>query len=446
MSDLKTLIQWRREFHRFPEVGWSEFVTTAKLVQKLEAMGHVVLTSKNVINPDFVRGRQADVVEKGLAAARAKGVSEAMLKRMDGLTGCAAIFDTGKPGPTIGLRFDIDCIPVQETADATHIPRAEKFASENPGYMHSCGHDGHMSIGLGVAQWLIENRDTLKGRFKLLFQPAEEGVRGARPMSESGILDDVDYFAGSHLGFVAPSGTIVAGPTGFLCTLKIDVRFKGKPAHAGAAPHLGKNALAAACHAATQMLGIARHGEGMTRVNVGVLRAGEGRNVIPPNAELQIEVRGESEELNTYMADEVIRIAKGIALGFDVELATEIMGEAVDLICDDEMVDHVMAVAKGNPSVQNVVRHQLFGGSEDATILARRVQARGGKAVFFVIGADLTAGHHQGEFDFDEKQLGVGVDMYTGLIGRLMSGANSPTAANGVAAGSEAVAALRPCN
>ena len=92
------------------------------------------------------------------------------------------------------------------------------------------------------------------------------------------------------------------------------------------------------------------------------------------------------------------------------------------------------------------VRHQLFGGSEDATILARRVQARGGKAVFFVIGADLTAGHHQGEFDFDEKQLGVGVDMYTGLIGRLMSGANSPTAANGVAAGSEAVAALRPCN
>ncbi len=419
MPDLKTLQQWRREFHRFPEIGWSEFVTTAKLVGRLEDMGYTVLTGKAVIHPEFVRGRSTSVVEKGLAAAKAQGVSDAMLKRMDGLTGCVAIFDSGQPGPTIALRFDIDCVNVQETTAKDHLPATEGFASTNPGYMHACGHDGHMTIGLAVAQWLRIHRDQLKGKVKLLFQPAEEGVRGARPMAESGVLDDVDYFAGAHLGFIAPSGTVIAAPTGFLCTLKIDVRFKGKPAHAGAEPHLGKNALAAACHAATQMLGIARHGEGMTRINVGVLRAGEGRNVIPSTAEMQIEVRGENEKINTYMADEVMRIAKGVALGFDVQLETEIMGEAVDLTSDEEMIEHVMAVAKATPGVQNVVRQKLFGGSEDATILARRVQAHGGKAIFFVIGADLKAGHHQAEFDFDEKQLQTGVELFTGLIRRL---------------------------
>jgi aminobenzoyl-glutamate utilization protein A len=103
---------------------------------------------------------------------------------MEGLTGCVAVFDSGRPGPTLGLRFDIDCVNVSETTAADHIPDKEGFASTNPGYMHACGHDGHMSIGLGVAQWLVANRDRLKGRVKLLFQPAEEGVRGARPMAE----------------------------------------------------------------------------------------------------------------------------------------------------------------------------------------------------------------------------------------------------------------------
>lgn len=419
--DAGILKQWRREFHAFPEIGWSEFVTTAKLIERLEGMGFTVLSGTAVINPAFVRGRVESVVEQGLAAARAHGVSEALLQRMEGLTGCVAVFDSGRPGPTLGLRFDIDCVNVSETTAADHIPRKEGFASTNPGYMHACGHDGHMSIGLGVAQWLVANRDRLKGRVKLLFQPAEEGVRGARPMAESGIVDDVDYFACAHLSFIASSGTVIAAPTGFLCTVKIDLRFTGKPAHAGADPHLGRNALAAACHATTQMLGISRHGKGMTRINVGVLRAGEGRNVVPSTAEMQIEVRGETEEINTYMVDEVMRIARGIATGFDVQLDTEIVGEAVDLTPDAEMVDHVMAVAKEIPAIGEVLRSRPLNGSEDATILARRVQAHGGKAVYFVIGADRTAGHHQAEFDFDEKQLVVGVELFAGLIGRLAS-------------------------
>jgi aminobenzoyl-glutamate utilization protein A len=244
-------------------------------------------------------------------------------------------------------------------------------------------------------------------------------VRGAAAMAASGIVDDCDYFAAAHIGFVAGSGTVILAPTGFLCTLKMDIRYQGKASHAGGAPEAGRNALAAAAAATMQMLGISRHSEGMTRVNVGVLRAGEGRNVIPAHAEMQVEVRGENGKINQYMADEVFRIAKGVALSYDVGLETEIMGEAADLQADKEIVEALEAVAKSVPSVKEVLPNRIFGGSEDATLLARRVQEHGGKAVYFVVGADLKAYHHQAGFDFDENQLDTGVAMFTGLVKKL---------------------------
>ena len=418
--DLQTLVDWRREIHAFPEIGWAEFVTTAKIIEALEGMGHKVLTGKDVIHPGFIRGRNKVLVEQAKIAAKERGVSDAMLARIGDYTGCAMVMDTGRPGPVLALRADIDCVNVTETQNANHPPAKGGYASTNPGYMHACGHDGHVAIMLGVAQWLADHRDQLKGKVKILFQPAEEGVRGARPMAESGILDDVDYFASGHLGCDVPSGTVVAAPEKFYSTIKMDLRFKGKPAHAGMAPHQGKNALAAACSAATQILGISRHGEGPTLVNVGVLRAGEGRNVIPAFAEMQIEVRGGNEKINTYMADEAIRRAKGAALGFDVELETEIMGEAVDFVADDEMTEHVKAVAQTIPAIKTVQHTILFNGSEDATLLVKRVQSHGGKAAYVMLGADIAAGHHQAEFDFDEQQLWTGYEFFTGLVKRLL--------------------------
>lgn len=415
---LEQLQQWRRQFHSYPEIGWTEFVTTAYLIKQLRQLDFDVKVGKDVIHPDFIRGARREIIEQGLANARAYGTSEALLQEMNGITGCAAILDTGKPGPTIALRFDIDCVGVQETAAINHLPNKEGFASCQKNLMHACGHDGHMAIGLGVANWLMENKSQLTGKIKLLFQPAEEGVRGARPMAESGIVDDVDYFFAMHLGFIANSNEIVINPQGFLCTTKYDFRFYGAPAHAGAQPHLGKNALAGACHAVTQMLGIAHHGDGMSRINVGVIRAGEGRNVIPAFAEIQIEVRGENEAINNYMCQEVERIANGIAISFDLKVEHEIMGEAVDLENDLEMSSLLSNVISAHPELKTIPS-RLFGGSEDATILAKRVQHRGGKAIYFVVGANLTAGHHQAEFDFDEKQLLTAVTLLTECIKKL---------------------------
>lgn len=413
------LVAWRREFHRTPEAGWGEFVTTARLITELRKMGLDVIAGTRVINREFVRGRDVGIVEEGLKRARDKGVDEALLAEMEGLTGCMATYDTGRPGATIALRFDIDCVNVQECSGITHPPAREGFTSGCAGLMHACGHDGHMAVGLGVAEWLSSSGSTLSGRVKLLFQPAEEGVRGARPMAESGIIDDVDYFMGMHLGFIAKSGEVVVNPNSFLCTTKYDFHFYGAPAHAGAEPHLGLNALAGACSAAIQMLGISRHGKGMSRINVGVIRAGEGRNVIPAYGELQVEVRGENEEINTFMAEQAQRVAAGSACSFGLRLENEVMGEAVDLQNDKDLVALLSGVVNQYPEL-TVIPERIFGGSEDATILAKRVQRRGGKSLYFIVGADLKAGHHRSDFDFDEKQLETACNLFIGCLQKLM--------------------------
>ncbi|QPB41597.1 M20 family metallo-hydrolase [Rodentibacter haemolyticus] len=420
--DLQQLIQWRREFHRFPEIGWSEFWTTSRIADYLETLGCFdILLGKQIINPDFVRGRKQTVVDAGLANAKAYGINEKRLDKMDGYTGCVAVFDSGKPGKTVALRFDIDCVNVSETSALDHIPNKEGFSSLNDGFMHACGHDAHIAIGLGTAFWIAQNQDKLTGKIKIVFQPAEEGVRGAAAIAASGIIDDADYFAGSHISFCANSGTVIANPRNFLSTTKIDIRYHGKPAHAGAAPHLGRNALLAAAHAVTQMHGIGRHGEGMTRINVGVLKAGEGRNVIPAKAELQLEVRGENKAINEYMVEQVMQIAKGISISFDVAYETEIVGEAVDMNNDEELVQLIEEIALQQPQVHSVNTDYAFNASEDATVLGRRVQDHGGKAIYFILGADRTAGHHEAEFDFDENQLLTGVSIYAGLLQRLLA-------------------------
>lgn len=410
------LINIRRQLHQNPEEGWSEFTTTAFLVTTLRGYGYDVLTGRKVVAPEACLGREESVVKAGLERARRNGVSEELLSEMEELTGCVAVLDTGHPGPTLAIRFDIDCVPVTECTDDTHVPAKEGFISKNPGFMHACGHDAHMSMGLAVAHWVMDNKDKLSGKIKILFQPAEEGVRGAAGMAASGILDDCDYFLGSHVAMSAKSGEIATNLYGYLCTTKLDVTFHGKPAHAGACPQEGRNALTAAANATVQMMGISRHSGGMTRINVGQLIAGEGRNVIPSKAVMKLEVRGETGEINQYMVDQVTNICKGIAMSFGVTYEMGKMGEAVDLTADQELVDILNAAGRATPGITVVDKALNFGGSEDATILARRVQAHGGKAAFFLWGSDRPSGHHTSTFDIKESDLDPALEVWTHII------------------------------
>lgn len=410
------LINIRRQLHQNPEEGWSEFTTTAFLVTTLRGYGYDVLTGRKVVAPEACLGREESVVKAGLERARRNGVSEELLSEMEELTGCVAVLDTGRPGPTLAIRFDIDCVPVTECTDDTHVPAKEGFISKNPGFMHACGHDAHMSMGLAVVHWVMDNKDKLSGKIKILFQPAEEGVRGAAGMAASGILDDCDYFLGSHVAMSAKSGEIATNLYGYLCTTKLDVTFHGKPAHAGACPQEGRNALTAAANATVQMMGISRHSGGMTRINVGQLIAGEGRNVIPSKAVMKLEVRGETGEINQYMVDQVTNICKGIAMSFGVTYEMRKMGEAVDLTADQELVDILNAAGRATPGITVVDKALNFGGSEDATILARRVQAHGGKAAFFLWGSDRPSGHHTSTFDIKESDLDPALEVWTHII------------------------------
>ncbi len=140
----------------------------------------------------------------------------------------------------------MDALDLNEQHDDSHRPHRDHFASCNAGMMHACGHDGHTAIGLGLAHVLKQYAAQLNGVIKLIFQPAEEGTRGARAMVAAGVVDDVDYFTAIHIGTGVPAGTVVCGGDNFMATTKFDVQFSGVAAHAGGKPEDGRNALLAA--------------------------------------------------------------------------------------------------------------------------------------------------------------------------------------------------------
>lgn len=401
----------RRHIHKRPEEGWTEFETTAFVVERLRALGLEVLTGPRILNTAFAMGRDPALVKAAEDRARRAGVSEALLAEMDGWTGAVAVFDTGRPGPVTAFRADLDCVCVEETKDPAHEANVGGFASECPGLMHACGHDGHTAVLLSVAKWVKDHADELCGRFKFLFQPAEEGTRGGEPLAESGIADDIDYLVGSHVGTGYKLGEIAVCHRGFLATTKLDVRFTGRAAHAGTAPEKGRSALLAAASCATLLSGISRSAQGDTRISIGRLVAGEGRNVVPVNAYLQLETRGSSEEVNQFMVDNVRRIVAGTAQSFEVEASVEPVGHATVLEADDEVTDDLLAVAREIPFIHKVERNDGIAGSEDVTMICRRVRAHGGKVGFYIFGCN-EHGHHKGDFCLqDEESLREAFEM-----------------------------------
>ena len=412
---LNKLIAIRRELHAYPEAGWTEFWTTAYVAKTLEKLGYSVSVGSEVIQEKAVMGRPENI-EDHLRRALGRGASPVWIERMKGYTGALATLDTGRPGPVVALRFDMDCVETTEATEEGHRPAREGFASQNPGCMHSCGHDGHTAIGLVLAERLMAEKDQLKGTFRFLFQPAEEGVRGGYAMTEKGLLDNVDYFIALHLGIGVPSGTIAAGTRGFLCTTKFDVTYQGKGAHAGGEPHKGKNALLAAATAALNLHAIAPHSKGLTRLNVGSLQAGEGRNVIAPKAFLKVETRGETNEIAEYVYRQAERIIRAAAEMYDLKWNIRKMGEAVTSASDDSLTKLVSRVAYRMEEVKEVKESMNMSGSDDATWMMNRVQQQGGSATYIVIGSDIAAGHHNDHFDFDENSMFIALELLEGTL------------------------------
>ena len=395
------LVERRRHFHRTPELGWQEIETTARIVADLEALGYEVISG-----PGFL----GDVPRAGISEHPIPG---------EGDTGCIALYDTGRPGPTVCMRVDIDALPIVE-AGGNHAPAAGGYASDRPGVMHACGHDGHAAIGLGTARLLRDHLATGHGRLKLLFQPAEEGGRGGRAVAEAGWMDDVDLFFAIHLGLGVPSGAAAFAVDGFLANARYRVTYRGQATHAGKTPESGRNALLGAAQAVQGLHGLAQSSRPGIRVNVGLLRAGTAVNIVPDHAEFEFEMRaGNSDDLAALDRRCRAMIA-GAAQAHGLECEIEPMGGAEAWTNPKDIADWATTVNARTGAFDTALPEFFFGASEDATTLARRAAARGGKAGVFVLGADLADDHHSPHFDFDEGALSRSVLLTSGLIAAAM--------------------------
>jgi aminobenzoyl-glutamate utilization protein A len=408
------LVALRRDLHRHPEPAWTEFWTTARLVDELDRVGvDDVLVGREALADERLSVPDADELADWRDRARAAGADEDLLEAMDGgWTGCVAVLERGE-GPTVGLRVDIDGLPREEATEDDHAPAREGFRSET-GAMHACGHDAHASIGVGVLEAVTKS--DFAGTLKVLFQPAEEVIGGGKAMAESGHLDDVDYLYAVHVGLDHPTGEVVAGLGDFLAVTQFYATFTGAPAHAGADPEEGRNAVQAMASAVSTLYGIPRHSDGASRINAGRVGGGTASNIVPEAAFIHGEARGATTDIRDYTFDRARMAMEGAALAHDCEVEVDVEGEAPSAESDEELVDLVHAAATDHPDVTEQTRRGPLGGSEDATFLMQHVQDRGGYATYVGIGTDHPGGHHTATFDVDEASIGIGVDVLTDAI------------------------------
>jgi len=242
------MVRVRRDFHRHPELGFQETRTAAIVAEKLMALGLEV--------------------QQGV-----------------GQTGVVGLLEGERPGPTVLLRFDMDALPVTELSKLD-------YASQNPGVMHACGHDGHMAMGLALADMLVGHQKEMAGTLKFLFQPAEEGLGGALAVMADGVLEDPrpDVAFGMHLWTPSPTGTVrvVDGPC-MASSSVFTLTVQGKGGH-GAAPHLAVDPILAAAQIIVALQSIVSRNvnpQDSVVVSIGQITAGTTFNVIPDQALLK---------------------------------------------------------------------------------------------------------------------------------------------------------------
>jgi aminobenzoyl-glutamate utilization protein A len=404
----------RRHIHRRAELGWCEFATTAYLREQLARFRVDRLVWGAELLPGVARlGVPGDPVqERARSVAVGWGVPRSDIDAMASTgTGVVAEIVGRAPGPTVGVRVDIDALPITESEASDHFPRVSGFASEAAGVMHACGHDGHAAIGLGVAEALCLLRSRLSGTVRLLFQPAEEGTRGGAAFVEAGWLDDIETLLSLHLSGLSglETGAFSPGVVQLLSTIKFDISLRGRAAHFASAPEKGRSALMAASAIALLSQALPRNPGARALINVGRIEAGTARNVVPEHGELQMEVRAETDELAGDLFDRVDTLGRNVGAGLDVEATTTIVGRAPAADSDTDLAA-VVSEAGSRMGLRRL-DNLTMEASDDASAMMRRVQEQGGTAAYAKVGTNLAGGNHTSAFDFDEASLPIAVEL-----------------------------------
>ena len=365
----ETVIAWRRRLHQDPELSFHEERTSQFVYDTLAGFG-------------------------GLELSRPAPTS------------VMARLRTGRPGPVLALRADMDALPIEERN--TH-----PFVSRNPGVMHACGHDGHTAVMLGVARLVGEQRDRLSGEVRFLFQHAEElGPGGAQEMVDAGVMDGVDAVIGAHLWLPLEVGRIgvLSGPAmAAPDTFRLVVR--GTGGHA-AVPQLSVDSIAVAAQVVTNLQHIvSRNVDPLESavVSVTMFHAGTADNVIPGVAELAGTVRTFDAALRARIPQLMDRIVRGVteAHGATYELTyTRGYRAVINDAATASWMQRVIQQEFGPEMLADV--RPTMGGEDFSAYLERAPGA------FFFVGArnetaGIVHGHHHERFDIDERSLEIGV-------------------------------------
>jgi aminobenzoyl-glutamate utilization protein A len=406
---LSRLVALRRAIHARPELGFAEIETAAAVIDAMSGVADSVGFGQDVCGTTELSGFPAPA---DLAGARRRaldqGVAPELVRALGtGQTGVVVGIRGDRPGPVTAMRFDMDALPLQESTAESHLPAEEGFASVHDGIMHACGHDGHVAIGVELGHRLAVDRD-FAGEVRLVFQPAEEGVRGAMTMLNA--MRGVRRVVGLHLGIGLPVGTVAASVDGLLATEKWRVRLSGRPAHAALSPELGRHAVLGAATAALNLHVLPQVSGAVTRLNVGAIHGGTSANIIPKRAELLVELRADRLSAFEHLQGRARDVIAGAAQAHGLDWAIDVTGRTSTAQCDDVEIESLLEAAQETPGIEVADRTTTMSASDDITLLMQEVQDRGGTATFAVAGASSPAPHHHPLFDIDERCLPLAAD------------------------------------
>jgi amidohydrolase len=364
------VIALRRHFHQYPEPSWEEFQTSKYIKNELDKMG---ISYKSVAK-----------------------------------TGIVAIIEGNYSGKTVALRADMDALKVEEK-------NSIDYKSKNQNFMHACGHDGHMAMLLGAAKVLSESKDQINGTVKLLFQPAEERIEGARLMIEEGALDNVESIFGIHLWSNLDTGKVncESGPR-MASGDYIVIDIKGSGGH-GSMPH---QCVDPSIVAASFMLNV----QGMTTretdpleslvFTFGEVSCGSRFNVIADKAHLEGTVRCFDPEIRKNLETQINRYGQNIAGAYGAEFCLDFNEGTPPTINDSKISKNVRDVAADFLDKEALVSMTKTTGSEDMAYYLEKIPG----AIAFIGCKNSDKGidfpHHHPQFNIDEDSLKIGTELY----------------------------------
>lgn len=387
------LIEWRRHFHQNPELSNREVKTGEYIAAYMRKLGLAV---------------QHPVAK----------------------TGVVAILKGGKPGPVIGLRADIDALPVTERVN---IPFASKvkteFNGQNTGVMHACGHDSHTAILMGTAEVLVKMQKEIAGTIVFVFQPAEEGSPageegGAPLMIKEGVLKDnnVEVMFGLHINSQTPIGTIKYKTGAVMASSDwFQIKVKGKQSH-GSQPWSGIDPIVVGTQIIYGLQTIVSRQMNLTKapvvITVGRINGGIRENIIPEEISMAGTIRTLDYAMQKEVHERIKQTATSIAASCGATAEVSIDTKTLVTFNNVELTKNMLPSLEKAAGKENVVETEWTTGAEDFSFFAEKVPA-----IFFFLGGmpkgtdpRKAAPHHTPDFFIDDSMLDVGVKAFCQLV------------------------------